>query len=87
MLLMRKGVYRKMSRNQWFILTVVFVFVLVVISSPAAVVVAAVSAAESVDGGSGGFQAIVQRYSAFAPLLVGIVLIALRRKFFPGKHD
>ncbi|MCE5197283.1 MAG: hypothetical protein LLG09_09245 [Negativicutes bacterium] len=76
-----------MPRNQWAFLTAVIVLSLMVVSSPAAVVWAAASAAESVDGGSGGFQAIVQRYSAFAPLLIGIVVIALRRKFFPGKHD
>lgn len=41
----------------------------------------------SVDGGSPSFNDIITRYGAFAPFLLGIIIIALRRKFFPDSHD
>ncbi len=33
------------------------------------------------------FNDIITRYGAFAPFLLGIIIIALRRKFFPDSHD
>ncbi len=41
----------------------------------------------SVDGGTSAFTDILQRYGAFFPLFLGLIVIALRRKFFPDSKD
>jgi hypothetical protein len=41
----------------------------------------------SVDGGMPSFDSILTRYGAFAPFLLGLIIIALRRKFFPDPKD
>jgi len=41
----------------------------------------------SVDGGTPSFDSILTRYGAFAPFLLGLIIIALRRKFFPDSED
>lgn len=41
----------------------------------------------SVDGGTSPLDGILTRYGAFAPLLLGLIIIALRRKFFPDSND
>lgn len=41
----------------------------------------------SVDGGTSMLDEILTRYGAFAPLLLGLIIIALRRKFFPDSND
>lgn len=92
-LIIRKGVKMKMRRNQLIFLAVTAVLLLMVVCSPSSVVHAAVIAAEGteqvteVTGAGGGVEALLKQYAAFAPLLIGIVFIALRRKFFPGKND
>ena len=73
-------------------LAVTAVLLLMVVCSPNSVVHAAAIAAEVTEQttevtGNGGVLAFLKQYSAFAPLLIGIVFIALRRKFFPGKND
>ncbi|HZW49596.1 MAG TPA: hypothetical protein VFF80_05620 [Bacillota bacterium] len=82
-----------MRRNQLIFLAVTAVLLLMVVCSPNSVVHAAAIVAEGteqateVTGAGGGVEAFLKQYSAFLPLLIGIVIIALRRKFFPGKND
>ncbi|NLN83533.1 MAG: hypothetical protein GX138_04130 [Firmicutes bacterium] len=41
----------------------------------------------SVDGGTSSLGEIIDRYKGFVPLLIGLVFIGFRRKFFPSSHD
>lgn len=41
----------------------------------------------SVDGGTSQLQDLLMRYKTFLPLLLGMVFIWLRRKYFPSSHD